>query len=126
MQGENALTNPDKMSNLNTIPPSYIATEGFPQLIVFACGWVKIENGVTKEYVDRVANDAVYYAHREMVEIDKRLTQADEELNRKIRKNEEDIVQLQIPQTELILYDENNNICKIFIKNGTLQMEVVE
>lgn len=44
MQGENTLTNPDKMPNLNLLPPIYIATEGFPKLIVFACGWVKISN----------------------------------------------------------------------------------
>ena len=51
-QGLDALTNPDKMPNLNTIPPKYIATETYPQLIVFTCGWVKIESGIDKEYID--------------------------------------------------------------------------
>ena len=128
--GLDVFTNPDKMPNLNPIPPSYIATESFPELIVFAYGWIKIENGVTKEYVDQVVGDAKYFAHTEIVETESRLVKANEELEHRIYQNTNDIASLQtkieMPQLELTLRDEDNNRYRIFIKDGKLQMEVVE
>lgn len=130
MQGKNVLDKDGPMNTLNSNGIYWVATDTYPIHMLLSFDWIKIDDDCDKIYVDKKATETEYSTHLKLVEVDKRLTKTDEELERRIYQNTNDIASLQakveIPQLELILRDENNNKYRIFIKDGKLQLEVVE
>ena len=130
MQGKNVLNKDGTMSTLNSSGDYWVATDTYPIQVLAYFDWIQVDDECNKKYVDEKVTEARDSSHLEIIEVNERLTKTNEELESKIYKNANNIASLQakveMPQPELILKDENNNKYRIFIKEGKLQMEVVE
>ena len=68
MQGLDVLTNPNKMPLLEKLH-QFKATEGYPTYKFATFDWIKIDDGVTKTYVDKVIQDAEISLRHEVLNV---------------------------------------------------------